>query len=118
MRRVIIFGATSAIAAEAAELYHRRGDRLHLVGRNPDKLAAVAQRCSSAASTSVGDFADLGANEERVRAAIEALGGADVALIAHGELGDQLATERSFAEAEAILVTNFLSVVSLLIPLA
>jgi len=39
-------------------------------------------------------------------------------LIAHGDLGDQLASERTFAEAEAILRVNFVSVVSLLIPIA
>ncbi len=44
--------------------------------------------------------------------------GIDTVLIAHGDLGDQLASERSFAEAESILRTNFTSVVSLLIPLA
>ncbi len=117
MQRVVILGATSAIAAEAARLYVKRGDRLHLVGRSADKLARVA-RTSSAVSTAVADFSRLDENEAHARHAIETLGGVDVALIAHGELGDQLATERSFAEAEAILRTNFLSVVSLLIPLA
>jgi short-subunit dehydrogenase len=50
--------------------------------------------------------------------AFEALGGVDIALIAHGDLGDQLASERTFEAAEATLRANFLSVVSLLIPLA
>nr|PZN24335.1 MAG: short-chain dehydrogenase [Pseudomonadota bacterium] len=119
MKRVLIFGATSAIAAEAARLYAERGDRLHLVGRNPEKLAAVAERCAATTvTTTVADLADLDRNDERVRAAIEALGRVDVALIAHGDLGDQLATERSFAEAERVLRVNFLSPVSLLIPLA
>jgi len=39
-------------------------------------------------------------------------------LIAHGLLGDQLASERDFAEAERIITTNFTSAVSLLVPLA
>ena len=39
-------------------------------------------------------------------------------LIAHGDLGDQARSERSFAEADAIFRTNFSSVVSLLIPIA
>ncbi len=42
----------------------------------------------------------------------------DVAFIAHGLLGDQLASERTYAEAEPVIRTNFLSVVALLIPLA
>src|SRR5690606_24988672 len=94
MKRVLIFGATAPIAADAARLYAERGDRLHLVGRNPEKLAAVAERCAATTvTTTVADLADLDRNDERVRAAIEALGRVDVALIAHGDLGDQLATE-------------------------
>ena len=120
MQRVLIFGATSAIAAEVAALHAGRRDRLHLVGRNADKLAAVAGRCAGAeVSTQRADLAELEANEALVESALAALGGAvDAVLIAHGDLGDQLASERSFAEAESILRTNFLSVVSLLIPLA
>ena len=41
----------------------------------------------------------------------------DVAVIAHGWLGDQLASERDVAEAERIIATNFTSVVALLVPL-
>jgi decaprenylphospho-beta-D-erythro-pentofuranosid-2-ulose 2-reductase len=117
--RVLIFGATSAVAAEVAVLYAQRGARLHLVGRNPEKLAAVAARCAPApVTTQQADFDDLDANERLVATAIEQLGPVDVALIAHGDLGDQLATEQSFKDAERTLRTNFLSVVSLLVPLA
>ncbi|TKD10340.1 SDR family NAD(P)-dependent oxidoreductase [Polyangium fumosum] len=119
MTRVLILGATSAVAAEVAQIHASRGDRLHLVGRNPEKLAAVAARCAGATvSTATADFGVLGANERVLTEAITTLGQVDVALIAHGDLGDQLASERSFDEAEAILRTNFTSVVSLLIPLA
>jgi decaprenylphospho-beta-D-erythro-pentofuranosid-2-ulose 2-reductase len=119
MQRTLILGATSAIAAEAALLYATRGDRLHLVGRNAGKLADVARRCGrTAVTTAVADFGNLDANEAVVAGAIATLGGVDRVLIAHGNLGDQLESERSFAEAHAILRTNFVSVVSLLIPLA
>jgi len=118
-RQVIIFGATSAIAAEVAALCAARGDRLHLVARNAGKLAELARRCAPApVTTQTADFADLDQNETCVKEAIRALGRVDCVLIAHGELGDQLASERSFADAERILRVNFTSVVSLLIPLA
>ncbi|HET7539534.1 MAG TPA: SDR family NAD(P)-dependent oxidoreductase [Polyangiaceae bacterium] len=118
-RQVLIFGATSAVAAEVAVLCAKRGDRLHLVARNADKLAEVARRCAAAqVTTQAADFAALDQNERMVSEAIAALGQVDLALIAHGELGDQLATERHFADAEKILRVNFLSVVSILIPLA
>ncbi len=122
--RVLIFGATSAVAAQVAKRYARRGARLHLVGRNPDKLATAARLCTDVGrveahvSTQVADFDDLEANEAVVAAAITALGAVDAVLIAHGYLGDQIDTERSFEAASKTFRTNFLSVVSLLVPLA
>lgn len=119
MQHALILGATSAIAAEVAELLAARGERLHLVGRNADKLAAVARRCqATTVSTQTADFAELERNEAIIQSAIAELGRIDRVLIAHGALGDQLATERSFDAAEQTLRVNFLSVVSLLIPLA
>lgn len=119
MERVLIFGATSAIAAQVAKLHAKRGARLHLVGRNPQKLAATVALCAGAHVTSqAADFDDLEANEALVESALRELGGVGSVLIAHGDLGDQLETERTFAAAEKTLRTNFLSVVSLLVPLA
>jgi short-subunit dehydrogenase len=119
MDHVLIFGATSAIAAEVAAIHAARGDRLHLVGRNAEKLARVAERCRDASvTTRSADLADLDQNEALVRECFAALGRVDAVLIAHGDLGDQLATERSFDEAEPVLRANFTSPVSLLIPVA
>lgn len=116
---VLIFGATSAVASEAALLYAARGDRLHLVARNPEKLATLARRCDATNVTvQAADFAQLETNERTVQQAIAALPHVDVVLIAHGDLGDQLASERSFVDAEHILRVNFMSVVSLLVPLS
>jgi len=122
VKRVVIFGATSAIAAEVAVLHAKRGDRLHLVARDATRLEAVRRRCEDAGATvttTVADFDRLEENAGVVAAAIAALGPGplDTVLIAHGVLGDQLATERAFEDAEPILRTNFTSVVSLLIPL-
>ena len=119
MERVAVFGASSAIAAEVACLYARRGARLHLIGRNDVKLAATADRCAAAeVTTEVADFARLDDNGAVVERAVASLGRIDVAIIAHGDLGDQLASERSFEDAEPILRVNFTSAVSLLIPIA
>jgi len=119
MSRVVIFGATSTIAAEVAAIHAQRGDRLFLVGRNPDKLAAVAARCAGVdVTTRVANFSELERSAALVDDAIRTFGTIDTVLIAHGDLGNQLESERSFEHAEEILRTNFLSVVSLLIPLA
>lgn len=118
-KHVLIFGATSAVAAEVAVLCATRGDRLHLVGRSESKLAQVAARCNrTSVTTQTGDFGALEHNEALVQQAIATLGQVDLVLIAHGDLGDQLASERSFAEAERIVRVNFTSVLSLLIPIA
>ncbi len=119
MQRVLILGATSAIAAEVAQIHAARGDRLHLVGRNADKLTHVARRCAIAnVTTEVADFDVLEANADVVKSAIAALGKVDTTLIAHGSLGDQQASENDFEAADAIIRTNFTSVVSLVVPLA
>lgn len=119
MQRFLLLGATSRIASEVAVLHAQRGDRLHLVGRNRDKLAAIVARCGSANVTSeAADFDDLPANERVVADAIATLGGLDGALIAHGDLGDQLESERTFTAAESIFRTNLLSVVAQIVPLA
>lgn len=116
---VLIFGATSAIAAEVAVLLGARGGHLHLVGRNPAKLAAVAARCVRAkVTTQCADFADVERNAEIAGTAIASMERLDVALVAHGDLGDQPLSEQTFDEAERILRVNFTSVVSLLVPLA
>lgn len=118
---VLILGATSAIASEVADLVARRRSRVHLVGRNPAKLDEVAGRCRASGgsvTSQQADFGDLDRNADVVAEAVSQLGRIDVVLVAHGDLGDQLASERSFDEAERILRVNFTSVVSLLVPLA
>jgi len=122
MPRVVLLGATSAIAAEVAVLYARRGDRLHLVGRSADKLRAVAARCEALGAaritTARADFTNRDECSQVVARAREALGEIDTALVAHGDLGDQLASEQSADLAAATFEVNLLSVVNLLIPLA
>jgi short-subunit dehydrogenase len=119
MGNVLIFGATSAIAAEVARLYAARGDRLFLVGRDPEKLSSLV---TSIGDRVVGhescDLNELESNAGRVQQAIDALGGLDIALIAHGYLGDQIRSETEFEHARQVLSTNYLSALSLLMPLA
>jgi short-subunit dehydrogenase len=120
MQRVLILGATSAVAREIAVLHARRGDRLHLVGRDPEKLASVVRACEGAeCSSERADFLQYDAHPALIERSLAALGGAvDRAVIAHGVLGDQLETERDPAAARAIIDANFTSAVSLLVPLA
>ncbi|MFL5359156.1 SDR family oxidoreductase [Archangium sp.] len=122
MKKVLVLGATSAIAQSTVRLLAARGASLYLVGRNPERLEAVAKdartRGASKVETEALDLDDIAQHEALVERAATALGGLDGALLAHGILGNQEAAQRSYAEAEKVLRTNFLSAVSLLTPLA
>lgn len=118
-RSVALFGATSAVAGEVARRLAARGDRLFLAGRSPEKLAALVSALGEAvAGHCVVDFTEPEAARRAVDAACATLGPLDVALIAHGLLGDQASTEHDFEHADEILRTNLDSVVALLVPLA
>jgi short-subunit dehydrogenase len=117
--QVAIFGATSAVAGEVARVYAARGARLYLAGRSAEKLRErVAALGDAVAGSCEVDLTAPGAAGAAVARALDAFGGGlDVAIIAHGLLGDQLASERELGEATRIIDTNFLSVVALLVPL-
>jgi short-subunit dehydrogenase len=121
-RRVAIFGATSAIAQAVARQLARRGDSLVLVGRNAERLEAVAAdlrvRGAGAVHPLLADLNETPRHAALVDEAWNALGGLDVALIAHGVLGSQQEAETSDAALHEILATNFTSAASLLMRLA
>lgn len=120
--RVLIFGASSAIAERTARLFAAEHARFYLVGRDADKLEAVRDdlltRGAAAVATDVCDGLDFDAHPHLVERSWQAYGGFDCALIAHGSLPDQEACERSFDVARRELESNFLSQVSLLLGLA
>ncbi|MBC8069896.1 MAG: SDR family NAD(P)-dependent oxidoreductase [Deltaproteobacteria bacterium] len=119
MLRVLILGATSAIAAEIALRYAQRGATLYLVGRSAEKLTDVCARLGDAVlGWELADLDETARNAAVVERAITTLGGLDIAVIAHGLLGDQRASEHDWAAADQILRTNLASPVSLLLPIA
>jgi len=123
VKRVLIFGATSAIARAAARLFAERGDRLYLVARDPAKLEVTANdlrvRGAPEVASAVADLNDFEGHPALVQGAWQALGGqVDVVLVAHGTLSDQSLCEKDFSAARRELETNFLSVVSLLTDVA
>jgi decaprenylphospho-beta-D-erythro-pentofuranosid-2-ulose 2-reductase len=120
--RVLVVGATSAIATETARIYAARGARLFLAARNADRLEAVAAdlrtRGAAGVETALLDATDHQRCEDVVDAAWTALGGLDVALLAHGVLPDQARCQASAAETLRSIDVNFGSAVALLTPLA
>ncbi|HET9727235.1 MAG TPA: SDR family oxidoreductase [Gemmatimonadales bacterium] len=120
--RVLIVGATSAIATETARAYAASGARLFLTGRDGARLDGVAAdlrvRGAGAVETAVLDVTDRRRGPEVLESAWAAFGGLDVALLAHGVLPDQARCQASADETLAAIDVNFTSTVALLTPLA
>ena len=97
MNRILITGATSAIAQQAARHFAADRAAFLLVGRDPDKLAAVADdlraRGAKEVDTVVVDLLDLARCSRLIDEAVERLGGLDALLVAQGTLPDQAACE-------------------------
>jgi decaprenylphospho-beta-D-erythro-pentofuranosid-2-ulose 2-reductase len=118
-QNIAVFGATSAIAADVARLYAAQGARLYLIARDANKLSALSSELAPhVVGSAVQDFDHTQAAHACVERALQVLGPIDVAIIAHGLLGDQRASELDIAVAEQIARTNYLSVIALVIPLA
>jgi len=120
--RVLIIGATSAIATETARVYAAYGARLFLTGRDGARLDGVAAdlrvRGAGAVETAVLDVTDRRRGPEVLESAWAAFGGLDVALLAHGVLPDQARCQASADETLAAIDVNLTSTVALLTPLA
>jgi decaprenylphospho-beta-D-erythro-pentofuranosid-2-ulose 2-reductase len=114
----LVLGATSSIAIATMRRLASVNTHFMLVARNSNRLTAVAQdlltRGALAVDTWVMDLDDTTAHPEMLAIAAQRLPRIDLALIAHGVLGDQLEAEANFEVAAAILHTNFISTVSLL----
>lgn len=117
MNRVLIIGATSAIAESVAREFAQRGDALVLAGRREPQLRAIADdlrvRGAAHASIAVFDANDTAAHAALIEQAAQAMGGLDVALIAHGTLSDQAACEQSVELMISEFQTNALSAMAL-----
>lgn len=122
MKRILVLGATSAIAQAVCRLLAARGASLYLVGRSAERLEAVAKdlatRGAARVERDVVDLDDMAAHAALVARADAALGGLDAALLAHGVLGEQVALQRDAAASRALMVTNLVGPVSLLTELA
>jgi decaprenylphospho-beta-D-erythro-pentofuranosid-2-ulose 2-reductase len=121
-RRVAIFGATSGIAAAVARRFAASGARLVLVGRDGSALGLAAQdlrvRGAPEVVTQIADLADFDRLDASAAAAWDALGGLQVALLAHGSLPDQERAETDPTIAREAFALNFASPAILCLHLA
>jgi decaprenylphospho-beta-D-erythro-pentofuranosid-2-ulose 2-reductase len=93
LKRILIIGATSAIAQHCARLWASEGAKFFLVARTEIRLEPVTRdlvaRGASSASHATLDVLDHASHEPTVSRALENLGACDIVLIAHGVLPDE-----------------------------
>jgi decaprenylphospho-beta-D-erythro-pentofuranosid-2-ulose 2-reductase len=116
-KRVLIIGATSAMAEACARLWAEDGAQLYLIARNLEKLSLTAADLTIRGATVQHgqlDVDQLDQHEAVVDRAFHALERVDVVLVAHGVLPDQSLCEQSVAAMLDAMRTNAISAVSLL----
>ncbi|MDD5272469.1 MAG: SDR family oxidoreductase [Methylovulum sp.] len=121
-KKIVIIGATSAIAHACARLWALGAAEFFLVGRDPEKLRQAAEdltvRGAGQVATYVLDANELAKHPAMLARCFETLGRIDIALIAHGTLPDQAACEQDVNLALQEFSSNGLSVIALLTLLA
>lgn len=117
MNRVLIIGATSAMAEAVAREFAQRGDALFLYARDSQRTEAIAAdlrvRGASAVACGVLDVTEISAHAAALDRAITVLDGLDIVLIAHGTLPDQKRCEQSVEATLHEFQTNALSTLAL-----
>ena len=118
MKKILIIGATSAIAEHCARIWATRGDELYLVARNEECVKTITAdlkvRGALEVATYCTDLNDMYRHGEFLDAADIAMSGIDIVLIAHGTLSNQKSCEQSVKETLAEIQTNAFSTISLL----
>src|SRR6185503_2760476 len=113
MSKILILGATSAIAQAYARRRAAQGASFILAGRNPERLAANAAdlvACGAkAAEVFPTDLAAIESIDDSLRAIKARFGAPDEVFLAYGTLGEQTAAEQDLAQARVLMDTNYTS---------
>jgi len=113
MSRILVLGATSAIAQAYARRRAAQGASFILAARREDRLAAIAadlKACGAAsAEVLVADLAASGEITRHVEDLGARFGFPDEVVVAYGLLGEQAQAEADIALTRALLETNFTS---------
>lgn len=118
MKKILIVGATSAIANDCAKIWAKENSEFVLVGRNKSKLDQIASDLTVRGAKSVEiKICDLN-NFEFHSEILNKIDFVDIALIAHGTLPDQDKCQSSVTTTLQEFSNNALSVIAFLTPLA
>lgn len=118
MIKVIIIGATSAIAGAVARRFVEAGPcEFYLVGRHPGRLEAIQSDLIARGGRAVCFAMDINHIDSHARMFVDAqarLGVIDVLFIAHGTLPDQAACQADVERTVQEFRTNATSTIALL----
>lgn len=118
MKKILVIGATSAIAESCARIWAARGDELYLVARNKERLQVIAAdllvRGAKYTYIYYADLNDINNHATILDEAYSALKNIDIVLIAHGTLSNQKSCEQNVMETIFEIKTNALSAISFL----
>lgn len=121
MKKILIFGATSAIAEQVARAFASQGAALFLVGRREDRLQTLKNdlmtRGAGQVLIKIMDALDYDQQRALIDEILDTdagLGGLDQALVAHGNLPDQQTCQGDVSIMREAMDTNFLSAVNIL----
>ncbi|OEZ01747.1 MULTISPECIES: SDR family oxidoreductase [Stenotrophomonas] len=122
MQKILIIGATSAIAEAVARVYATRAAAVFLVARNATRLDTIAAdlrvRGARQVDAAALDVNDIDAHAAVLDTAWATMGGIDTVLIAHGTLPDQAACDASVDVSLREFSTNGTSTIALAAALA
>jgi short-subunit dehydrogenase len=122
VKKILVIGATSAIAEATARIWAQRGDELFLVARNQERLKVIAGDLKVRGSLGAHGYLMNANNLEEhlpmLDKAFGMLGKIDIVLIAHGTLSNQKECEHSVELTMQEIKTNALSAIALMTHLA
>jgi decaprenylphospho-beta-D-erythro-pentofuranosid-2-ulose 2-reductase len=113
MKRILLLGATSAIAIEVARCFAAEGASFVLAARHAGHLdtvrADLLSRGAAAVTPLVIDLAQSNLIEPSFEQAKAALGGLDLVFLAYGSLGEPAQCRESVTSLNEMLAVNFTS---------
>jgi decaprenylphospho-beta-D-erythro-pentofuranosid-2-ulose 2-reductase len=116
-KRILIFGATSAICTEIAKCYAHDGANFFLVARDQQKLDSSTSSITAAGGDVLGqycyNFNDQQQHDDVLNQAKTRLGEFDLVMIGHGSLPNQKACE-SIQDSLSLAIEDNLSSVLLI----
>ncbi len=118
MAKILILGATSAIAEQLARLYAQADNEMLLVARNSKALDEVCRdlevRGTGKVSSRSHDFNAIEKAQEFIKQCYEILGSIDIVLFAFGTLPDQTRSNQDTTLMHKEILLNYNAIVVLL----